>query len=203
MLVKIYPDNPSPKMIAHVAEVLRADGVIIYPTDGVYAYGCSIRSAKGIERLKRIKDKPESEFSIMCADLAGIADYAKVDTPAFKVLKRHLPGAFTFILRGSSRVPDKVMPRRKTVGVRMSENAIARAIVQELGASLVTASVREHGGEVEYQTDPELIHEQWGGAVDMVIDGGLGAVIPTTVVDLSIEGEVRIVRQGGGILEEE
>lgn len=202
MLVKIYPENPSPKMIAHVAEVLRADGVIIYPTDGVYAYGCSIRSAKGIERLKRIKNKSENQFSIMCADLAGIADYTKVDTPAFRILKKNLPGAFTFIMKASSRVPDKVMPRRKTVGVRMSGNGVVRAIVQELGASLVTSSVREHGGETEYQTDPELIHEQWGGVVDMVIDGGHGALVPTTVVDLTDEGEPQIIRQGGGDLKQ-
>ncbi len=201
MLIKIYPDNPSHKTIAHVAEVLRADGVIIYPTDGVYAYGCSIRSAKGIERLKKIRNKSESEFSIMCADLAGIADYAKVDTPIFKLLREHLPGAFTFILKASSRVPDKVMPRRRTVGVRMADNNIVRAIVRELGAPLVTSSVKEHNDETEYLYDPELIQQQWGGAVDMVIDGGYGSDVPTTVVDASEEGVVEVIRQGGGVLE--
>ncbi len=198
MLIKIYPDNPSRKTIAHVAEVLRADGVIIYPTDGVYAYGCSIRSAKGIERLKRIKNKSENEFSIMCADISGISDYAKVDTPVFKVLREHLPGPFTFILRASSRVPDKVMVRRKTIGVRMADNNIAAAIVRELGAPLVTSSVKEHNDETEYLLDPELIQQQWGMEVDMVIDGGYGSNVPTTVVDLSTDGEFEILRQGGG-----
>lgn len=203
MLIKIYPDNPSRKTIAHVAEVLRADGVIIYPTDGVYAYGCSIRSPKAIERLKKIKNKSENEFSVMCADIAGIADYAKVDTPTFKLLKEHLPGPFTFILRASSRVPDKVMPRRKTVGVRIAKNNIANAIVSELGVPLVTASVKEYNDETEYLLDPELIQQQWGMEVDMVIDGGYGSDVPTTIVDASTEGSIEVLRQGGGVLEYE
>ncbi len=202
MLIKIYPDNPSPKIIAHVAEVLRADGVIIYPTDGVYAYGCSIRSAKGIERLKKIKNKSEGELSIMCADLAGIADYARVDTPVFKILRKHLPGPFTFIIKASSKVPDKVMPSRKTIGVRIADNNITRSIVAELGVPLVTASVKEYNDETEYLYDPELIQQQWGMEVDMVIDGGLGSDPPTTIVDLSNEEQIEILRQGGGIFEE-
>jgi tRNA threonylcarbamoyl adenosine modification protein (Sua5/YciO/YrdC/YwlC family) len=202
MLVKIYTENPNPKTISHVAEVLRADGVIIYPTDGVYAYGCSIRSVKGIERLKKIKGKSETEFSIMCADLARIADYAKVDTPTFKMLKRNLPGAFTFILRASNRVPERVMARRKTIGVRIADNTIAGAIVRELGVPLVTSSVKEWDDVAEYMTDPELIQEKWGGEVDMVIDGGLGSNVPTTLVEAVEEGEVVILRQGGGVLEQ-
>lgn len=202
MLIKIYPDNPNEKTISHVAEVLRADGVIIYPTDGVYAYGCSLKSAKGIERLKKIKNKSETDFSIMCPDLACIADYAKVDTPTFKLLKRNLPGPFTFILRASSKVPDKVLERRKTIGVRVANNNIALAIVRELGAPLITSSVKEHDDIVEYMTDPELIQEEWGREVDMVIDGGFGSMVPTTLVDLSQEGEIEILRQGGGELME-
>ncbi len=197
MLIKIYPENPNEKTIMHVVEVLRADGVIVYPTDGVYAYGCSIRSAKGFDRLKAIRNKVEAEFSIMCPDLSGIADYAKVDTPTFKLLKRNLPGPFTFILRASSRVPDKVLGKRKTIGVRMADNNIAMAILRELGVPMITASVKELDGIEEYLTDPELIDEEWGRTVDMVIDGGYGSNVPTTLVDLSGD-EAEVLRQGGG-----
>ncbi len=197
MLVKIYPENPNEKTIMHVVEVLRADGVIVYPTDGVYAYGCSIRSAKGFDRLKTIRNKAEAEFSIMCPDLSCIADYAKVDTPTFKVLKRNLPGPFTFILRASSRVPDKVLGKRKTIGVRMADNNIALAILRELGVPMITASVKELDDIEEYLTDPELIDEEWGRTVDMVIDGGYGSNVPTTLVDLSGD-EAEVLRQGGG-----
>lgn len=202
MLVKIYPENPNEKSVAQVVQVLQADGVVIYPTDGVYAYGCSIRSMKAIERLKAITKKSEDSFSIMCPDLSCIADYAKVDTPTFKLLKRNLPGPFTFILKASSRVPDKVLARRKTVGIRMADNSIAMAIVRELGEPLITASVKEHDDGEEYVTDPELINEEWGGEVDMVIDGGYGTNVPTTLVDLSEEGEIEILREGGGELVE-
>ena len=197
MLIKIYPENPNEKTIMHVVEVLRADGVIVYPTDGVYAYGCSIRSAKGFDRLKTIRNKAEAEFSIMCPDLSGIADYAKVDTPTFKLLKRNLPGPFTFILRASSRVPDKVLGKRKTIGVRMADNNIALAILRELGVPMITASVKELDDIEEYLTDPELINEEWGRTVDMVIDGGYGSNVPTTLVDLSGD-EAEVLRQGGG-----
>lgn len=197
MLVKIYPENPNEKTIMHVVEVLRADGVIVYPTDGVYAHGCSIRSTKGFDRLKAIRNKAEAEFSIMCPDLSGIADYAKVDTPTFKLLKRNLPGPFTFILRASSRVPDKVLGKRKTIGVRMADNNIALAILRELGVPMITASVKELDDIEEYLTDPELIDEEWGRTVDMVIDGGYGSNVPTTLVDVSGD-EPEILRQGGG-----
>lgn len=201
MLVKIYPDNPNEKTIMHVVEVLRADGIIVFPTDGVYAYGCSIRSAKGFDRLKAIRNKAETEFSIMCPDLSCISDYAKVDTPTFKLLKRNLPGPFTFILRASSRVPDKVLGRRKTIGVRMADNNIALAILRELGVPMITSSVKEIDDVEEYVTDPELINEEWGRSVDMVIDGGYGSNVPTTLVDVS-EEEPEILRQGGGELAE-
>lgn len=201
MLIKIYPDNPNEKTIMHVVEVLRADGVIIFPTDGVYAYGCSIRSAKGFERLRTIRNKSEDAFSIMCPDLSCISDYAKVDTPVFKLLKRHVPGPFTFVLRASSRVPDKVLGKRKTIGVRIADNSIALAILRELGVPMITASVKGHDGIEEYLTDPELISEEWGREVDMVIDGGYGKNVPTTLVDAS-EDEVEILRQGGGELVE-
>ncbi|MDL2320154.1 threonylcarbamoyl-AMP synthase [Alistipes sp. OttesenSCG-928-B03] len=199
MVIKIYPQNPNEKSIAQVVDVLRNDGVIIYPTDGVYAYGCSVQSPKAIERIKTIKRKKEGTFSIMCADLSGIADYAKVDTPTFKLLKRNLPGPFTFILKASSKVPDKVLARRKTIGVRIADNPVTLAIVSELGSPMITSSVRSYDEILEYATDPELIAEQWGGDVDAVVDGGYGNNVPTTLVDLS-DGEIEILREGGGEL---
>lgn len=199
MLVKIYPQNPNQKSISHLAEVLRADGVIIYPTDGVYAFGCSLGSVKAFERLKKLTGKDGDDFSIMCSDLSHISDYAKVDTPQFKILKRNLPGPFTFIMKASSRVPDKVLAKRKTIGIRMADNAIPMEIIKELGAPLVTASVKADDEILEYTTDPELINEQWGAQVDVVIDGGYGALVPTTLVDLT-EDEPEILREGGGEL---
>ena len=200
MIIKIYPENPNEKAIAKVADALRGDGVIIYPTDGVYAYGCSLSSPRAFERLRKIRDKAEDSFSIMCADLSHISDYAKVDNPTFKLLKRNLPGPFTFILQASSRLPDKLLGKRKTIGVRIADNAIALAIVRELGIPLITCSVKEEGGSAdEYVTDPELINEERGAQVDMIIDGGYGSMLPTTLIDLSDE-EPEIVRQGGGEL---
>ncbi len=200
MLIKIYPENPNEKSILRVAEILRNDGIVIYPTDGVYAYGCSLASRRAFEKLKALKKKKGDDYSIMCADLSCIADYARVDTPEFKILKRNLPGPFTFILNASGRVPDKVLGNRKTVGVRVANNNIALAIVRELGTPLITSSVREDDAEVEYTTDPELIDELRGGSVDLVIDGGFGGGVPTTLVDLTGD-EPEILREGGGELE--
>jgi tRNA threonylcarbamoyl adenosine modification protein (Sua5/YciO/YrdC/YwlC family) len=199
MLIKIYTQNPNEKQIVQVADILRNGGVVIYPTDGIYAYGCAITASKAIERIKSIKGKKESALSIMCADLSNISDYAKVDTPEFKILKRNLPGPFTFILKASSRVPDKVHEKRKTIGVRIADNPITLAIVRELGVPMITSSVKAHDDVEEYLTDPELIDERWGDTVDAVIDGGYGANIPTTLVDLTTD-EPEIVRQGAGEL---
>lgn len=199
MLIKIYPENPNERAVAQVVDVLRNDGVVIYPTDGVYAFGCSVHSAKAIERIKAIKGKSESSLSIMCPDLSSVAEYARVDNQVFKLLKRNLPGPFTFILNASSKVPDKVLARRKTIGVRIPDNNIPLEIMLSLGAPLITSSVKGDDEYEEYTTDPELIHEQWGGQVDLVVDGGYGSVVPTTLVDLTGD-EPEIVRQGGGEL---
>ncbi|MDR2912686.1 MAG: threonylcarbamoyl-AMP synthase [Alistipes sp.] len=198
MKVKIWPDNPNPKQIAHAAEVLRADGVIVYPTDSVYAFGCSVRNPKAIERMRAIKGKDESVFSLVFDSLARVADYARVENPEFRVLKRHLPGPFTFLLTPLSRVPEKVLAKRKSIGMRIPSSAIARALVEELGCPMLTTSVRDDDETVEYTTDPELIHERYGRQVDMVIDGGLGATTPTTVVDLTGEEPV-VLREGLGV----
>lgn len=199
MLVKIWPDNPNQKQIAHAAEVLRADGVIVYPTDSVYAFGCSLRNPKAIERMRAIKGKNESVFTLVFDSLAHIADYARVDNPEFRVLKRNLPGPFTFLLAPLSRVPEKALAKRKSIGVRIPSNIIARALVEELGCPMLTTSVRDDDEVIEYTTDPELIDERYGNLVDLVIDGGYGASTPTTVVDLT-DGVPEILRDGLGEL---
>lgn len=196
MLTKIYGQNPSERELQRVVSVLGSDGIVIYPTDSVYAFGCSLRSAKAVERLRRLKG--EGEFSLVFSDLAQVAEFCRVDNAAFRVLKRNLPGPFTFVLPASSRVPDKTLGKRKTIGVRIPAHPVARAIVETLGAPLVTASV--HGDdETEYTTDPELIHERYGREVPLVVDGGVGDTVPTTVVDLS-DGEPVILREGKGEL---
>lgn len=197
MTIKIYPQNPNEKHVAQVADILRDGGVAVFPTDGLYAIGCSIASPKAVERLKTLSGRSESKLTIICADLSHIADYAKVDNSAFKILKRNLPGPFTFILPASSRVPDKVLGKRKSVGVRVPDNPIPVAIIRELGSPLVSCTLRTAGDEQEYTTDPELMLEEWGGVVDVLVDGGAGGLVPTTVVDLS-EGEAEIVREGAG-----
>lgn len=199
MLTKIYDQNPSEKELRRVVEALEKDALIIYPTDSVYAFGCSLRSPRAIERLRRIRGK-EGEFSVVFEQIAQVAEYCRVDNATFRILKRNLPGPFTFILAASSNVPDKALEKRRTIGIRIPDNAIARAIVAMLGSPLVTMSVREEDQEQEYTTDPELIHERYGSEVAMVIDGGVGNTVPSTVVDLTDE-EPEILRQGCGALQ--
>ena len=163
MLIRIYPENPNEKAIAQVVDILRRDGVIVYPTDSVYAFGCSLHSTRAIERIRTLTGKQGDDFSIICHDLSGIAAYARVDTPTFKLMKRNLPGPFTFLLSASNKVPDKFLDRKKTVGVRIPANGIPLAIVEALGNPLVTASVKTPGPETEYTTDPSLISLTQGG----------------------------------------
>lgn len=199
MLLKIYDKNPSERDLQRVVDLLERDGVVILPTDGVYAFACAVRSAKGLARLRALSGKSADEMSVIFSDLSSIADYCRVDNVAFRTLKRNLPGAFTFILPASSRVPDKVLAKRRTVGVRMPDCVVTRAIVERLGAPILAASVKDDDAIVEYTTDPSLIEERYGREVDMVVDGGIGLPLPTTVVDLS-DGEAEILRQGGGEL---
>lgn len=199
MLIKIYPDNPNPKEISRVADVLRNDGVIIYPTDGVYAFGCSLHSIRAIDRIKAIRGKRDDELTIVCESLSRISDWARVDNTQFKILRRNLPGAFTFILQASGKVPEKALGRRKTIGIRIPDNNIPTSIVAELDIPMVTASVKDPDQVIEYTTDPELIWERYGKMVDMVIDGGYGHITPTTMVDLTTD-EPEILREGGGEL---
>ena len=200
MIVKIWNDNPNHKQIAHAAEVLRADGVIVYPTDSVYAFGCSIRNPKAIARMEAIKGKNESVFSVVFDGLGRLAEFARVDNPEFRVLKRNLPGPFTFLLTPLSKIPEKALAKRRSIGVRIPACNIARALVEELGCPMLTTSVHDDDQVLEYTTDPTLIAERYGRLVDMVIDGGPGALTPTTVVDLTGDEGPVVLREGAGEL---
>lgn len=201
MLVKIYPDNPNLRQVELVVKVLREGGVIIYPTDTVYGLGCDIRNPKAVERIIKIKGlKPkEAQFSFICSDLSHISDFAKVDNSTFKLLKRNLPGPFTFILPGYNRVPDYFISKRKTVGIRIPDNSIPIEIVRMLGNPILTTSIKDDDELIEYTTDPELIYEKYSDVVDLVVDGGYGDNVPSTVVDCT-EDEPVVVREGKGIL---
>ena len=199
MLTKIYEQNPSEKELQRVVDALERDEIIIYPTDSVYAFGCSLASQKAIERLKTIRGKRDDELTIVCDGLSNISEYARVDNVQFRILKRNLPGPFTFIMQASGRIPGRALGRRRTVAVRVPANPIPVAIVRELGVPMVTASVKDPDEIIEYTTDPELIYERYRDTVDAVVDGGYGNLVPTTMVDLT-SGEPEILREGGGEL---
>lgn len=199
MLVKIYPENPHPREVARVVETLRHDGVVICPTDGVYAFVCALSSQKAIDRIKTLRNRRNDELTLICDSLSRVSQYARVDNGQFRLLKRNLSGAFTFVLQASGQIPVKALGRRKTVGIRVPSNAIPVALVQELDMPLVTASVKTDDEVVEYAIDPELLEEHYGHQVDLVIDGGPGGLTPTTVVDLTT-GEPEILREGAGEL---
>lgn len=201
MLIKIYPQNPNPREISRVVGVLRNGGIIIYPTDTVYGLGCDITNQKAVEKIIRLKGlkAKEAHFSFICSDLSHIADFAKVSNPTFKLMKKNLPGPFTFILPGMNKVPDYFISKRKTVGIRVPDNSIPIEIVKELGNPIMTTSIKDDDEVVEYTTDPELIHERYQDIVDIVIDGGYGDNIPSTVVDCTTD-EPEILREGKGEL---
>ncbi|MFI3316555.1 MAG: L-threonylcarbamoyladenylate synthase [Rikenellaceae bacterium] len=194
MIIKLYSKNTSQRDLSRICEALDGGGVVIYPTDSVYAFGASIQSPKGIEKLKSLCGKNVDQLSIVCSSISQIAEYCRVDNAEFKTLKRNLPGAITFILKASQRIPEKAIGKRKSIGVRIPDNDITAAIIERLGVPMVTASVKSVGEE-EYTTDPELIDEMWGDKVAAVVDGGIGSVTPTTVVEL-MDGDVEIIRQG-------
>ena len=201
MFLKIYPENPNPREISKVIDTLRDGGLIVYPTDTVYAIGCDALNVRAVERICRMKgvNPQKSNLSIICYDLSNLSEYAKVSNAAFKLMKKNLPGAFTFILPTSSELP-KIYKNRKEVGIRVPDNNIARTIVEELGNPILTMSIHDENDDVlEYSTDPELIYEKYGNSVDLVIDGGYGGIEPSTVVDCTTD-EFVIVRQGKGEL---
>ncbi len=200
--IKLYPQNPDLRRIRYVAEVLRNGGLVIYPTDTVYGLGCDIHNARAVERVARVKGlRPQkADFSFICYDLSHISDYAKVSNVAFKLMKKALPGPFTFVLDVSGKVPKLLHSNRKTVGIRVPDNDIPRHLVQELGNPIITTSIRDEDDVVEYSTDPELIFEKYQHLVDVVIDGGYGQNIPSTIVDATTD-EFEIIRQGLGELQ--
>ncbi|AUP81428.1 L-threonylcarbamoyladenylate synthase [Flavivirga eckloniae] len=200
--LKIYEENPNPKAIEKVVTVLKRGGVIIYPTDTVYGLGCDITNIKALERIAKIKGVKleKSNFSFICHDLSNLSDYVKqIDTSVFKILKRALPGPYTFILPGSKSLPNP-FKKRKTVGIRIPDNSIALEIVEQLGNPIISTSIYDEDEVIEYTTDPELILEKWDNLVDLVIDGGYGDNEASTVIDLS-EDEPVVIREGKGSLE--
>ncbi|WKB80926.1 L-threonylcarbamoyladenylate synthase [Cellulophaga lytica] len=200
--IKIYPENPNANAIKKVVDVLKKGGLVIYPTDTVYGLGCDITNTKALEKIARIKGVKlaKANFSFICADLSNLSEYVKqIDTATFKILKRALPGPYTFILPGNNNLP-KDFKKRKTVGIRVPDNSIANALVQALGNPIVSTSIRDEDELLEYTTDPELIYEKWDNLVDIVIDGGYGDNTASTVVDLS-DGEPEIIREGKGSID--
>ena len=199
--IKLYNENPNPKEIAKVVKVLQSGGLVIYPTDTIYGLGCDITKTKSLEKIAQIKgvQLEKANLSFICNDLSHLSDYVKqLDSATFKILKRALPGPYTFILPGSNNLP-KVFKKKKTVGIRIPDNNIIRTLVEELGNPIVSTSIRDEDDVLEYTTDPELIFEKWQGLVDVVIDGGYGDNEPSTVIDLT--EEPALIREGKGSLD--
>lgn len=203
-LLKIYPENPDPRKIARVVDVLSKGGVIIYPTDTVYGLGCDIFNQKALDRVKQIKGikGKNLNLSFICYDLSHLSEYTRrVTTPIFKIMKKGLPGPYTFLLEASTKVPKILNANKKTVGIRVPDNNIPREIVRELGNPIITTSIHDEDEILEYATDPELIHEKFDQLVDIVIDGGYGNIEASTVVDCT-SGEPELVREGLGDFED-
>ena len=204
MLIRLYDQNPNERDVLKAVEILRDGGVIIFPTDTIYGIGCDITKPKAIDRVARIKNvKPEkAAFSFLFYDLSNISDYTKpISNSIFKLMKKNLPGPFTFILNANNNIPKLFRSTKKSIGIRVPQNNIIREIIKELGNPILTTSVKDDDSIVEYTTDPELIHEKFGDLVDLVIDGGYGGNIPSTIVDC-IGDEPLITRQGKGDLVE-
>lgn len=200
-LIRIYEENPNPKEIKKVVEVLRNGGLVIFPSDTVYALGCDITNTKALEKVARIKGVrlEKANFSFICHDLSNLADYTRqLSSGTFKILKRALPGPYTFILPGSNTLP-KVFKNKKEVGIRVPNNNIAQTLVRELGNPIVSTSIKDDDEVLEYTTDPELIFEKWKNLVDIVVDGGYGDNVASTVIDLTGE-EPEVIREGKGSL---
>ena len=201
--IKLYNENPNPKQIAKVVDVLKKGGLIIYPTDTVYGLGCDITNNAALEKVARYKGIKlnKANFSFICFDLSNLSDYVKqIDTPTYKILKRALPGPFTFILKGNNNLP-KAFKKKRTVGIRIPDNNIVREIVRQLGNPIVSTSIYDEDDIVEYTTDPELIYEKWKDKVDLVIDGGYGGNQASTIVDLTSD-EIEIIREGKGLVDD-
>lgn len=198
MLIHIHPVNPQDRLIKQIVEILKNGGIIIYPTDTIYGLGCDIFQHKAIERICQIKNvQPQkAQLSFVCYDLSDLSHYAKqLDTSVYRTLKQYLPGPYTFILEASKQVPKILKTKKDTVGIRVPDNVIARNIVKELGNPILSATLP--GDYVEDYTDPEIIQDKFGNMVDVVIDGGIGGIVPSTIIDFS-GGEAEVVREGLG-----
>lgn len=198
MLIHIHPQNPQLRLIRQIVEVLKSGGIIIYPTDTIYGLGCDIFQHRAVERICQIKNvlPQKANLSFVCYDLSDLSQYARqLDTPVYRTLKQYLPGPYTFILEASRQVPKILKTKKDTVGIRVPDNIIARCIVHELGNPILSATLP--GEYVEEYTDPEIIHDRFGKQVDVVIDGGIGGMIPSTVVDFT-KPEPEVIRAGAG-----
>jgi tRNA threonylcarbamoyl adenosine modification protein (Sua5/YciO/YrdC/YwlC family) len=204
MLLHIHPENPGERQIFQAVEILKKGGVIIYPTDTVYGLGCDISKSKAVERIARIKGVrlEKTHFSFICHDLSHLSVYTRhINNQTYKIMKKYLPGPFTFILPANNNVPKIFKNKKKTIGIRIPNHNIPLQIVKELGNPILTTSIHDVDRLIDYTTDPELIHENMGHEVDLVIDGGYGNIIPSTVIDCTLETPV-ILREGLGIFEE-
>lgn len=198
MLIRIHPDNPQPRLIKQVVEVLKKGGIIVYPTDTIYGLGCDIFQHRAVERICSIKnvEPQKAQLSFVCYDLSDLSKYAKqLPTPVYRTLKQYLPGPYTFILEASKEVPKILKTKKDTIGLRIPDNKIARCIVEELGNPILSASLP--GENVEDYTDPEIIHDKFEKLVNIIIDGGIGGVIPSTIIDYT-EGQPELIREGAG-----
>lgn len=198
MLIRLHPQNPQPRLVKQVAECLKKGGVIIYPTDTIYGLGCDIAQHKAVERICQIKniEPAKAQLSFICRNLSHLSDYTKgIDTPLYRILKHYLPGPFTFILPASKQVPNIVQSKKSTIGLRIPDNTICQHILEELGNPILSASLP--GDMVEEYTDPEVMYERFGKQVDMVIDGGPGGMMPSTIVDCTAE-PYSVLRHGLG-----
>jgi tRNA threonylcarbamoyl adenosine modification protein (Sua5/YciO/YrdC/YwlC family) len=203
MLIRLYPENPNPRHIRQVVEVLEAGGIIIYPTDTIYAMGCDIRAIKSIEKIARFKglNPMNPDMSLIFHDMSQLSEYTVIrDNTIFKLLKRNLPGPFTFIVQANNQIPKLFKNKKKTVGIRIPDNDIVLELVRELGRPIITTSIHDQDEVIEYTTDPELIYEKYHEFADLVIDGGYGKNEASTIVDCTSE-EIQIIRQGLGVLE--
>ncbi|MCQ2277271.1 MAG: threonylcarbamoyl-AMP synthase [Bacteroidales bacterium] len=200
MLLKIYPENPNPRAIEQVVKCLEDGGIIIYPTDTIYGIGCDIFKPKSVERITEIlgDKKKKNAMTFICHDLSHISDFTKpIANNVFKTMKKVLPGPFTFILEANNNVPKLLQSNKKTVGIRVPDNNIIREIVRQLGHPILSTSVKDDDEVIEYTTDPELIYERYGDMVDIVIDGGYGDNIPSTVLDCT-DNDIEVIREGKG-----
>jgi tRNA threonylcarbamoyl adenosine modification protein (Sua5/YciO/YrdC/YwlC family) len=204
MIITLHSRNPNPRELRKVIDLLNQGGVIIFPTDTIYAMGCRLDAKKAIERMARISGKKAERihFSLICSDLSNIAEFtAPIDKSVFRLMKKNLPGAFTFVLKANSTVAKFFSGAKKTIGIRVPDNAIAQDIIRELACPLAVATIHHDDEILEYMTDPDEIHRKFEHEVDCVIDGGAGGNVPSTVIDCS-DGEVTVIRQGKGILNE-